>query len=87
MPDGENVQPGVVNRADILGEAMKVSGDGTCDRIAKLLGDDGDNTCKGLRLQYMRLESAQVVNFKLDETWQPELSRMTSQPFDSTRLN
>ena len=34
---------GVVNMVDILDEAMKVSGDGAWDRIAKLLGDDGDN--------------------------------------------
>ena len=35
---------GVVNTVDILDEAMKASGDGAWDRIAKLLGDDdGDN--------------------------------------------
>ena len=34
---------GVVNMADVLDEAMKVSGDGAWDRIAKLLGDDGNN--------------------------------------------
>ena len=34
---------GVVNTADILDEAMKASGDGAWDRIAKLLGDDGNN--------------------------------------------
>ena len=34
---------GVDNTADILDEAMKASGDGAWDRIAKLLGDDGDN--------------------------------------------
>ena len=34
---------GVVNTVDILDEAMKASSDGAWDRIAKLLGDDGDN--------------------------------------------
>ena len=40
-----------------------------------------------LRLQYMRLELAQVVDFKLNETWQLESSRMSSRPFNSTRLD
>ena len=34
---------GVVNTADVLDEAMKLSGDGAWDRISKLLDDDGDN--------------------------------------------
>ena len=34
---------GVINTVDILDEAMKASSDGAWDRIAKLLGDDGDN--------------------------------------------
>ena len=34
---------GVVNTVDVLDEAMKASGDGAWDRIAKLLGDDGVN--------------------------------------------
>ena len=39
----EGNSAGVVNRVDILDEAMKVSSDGAWDRIAKLLGEDGDN--------------------------------------------
>ena len=34
---------GVVNTVDVLDEAMKASSHGAWDRIAKLLGDDGDN--------------------------------------------
>ena len=39
----EGNSAGVVNTADDLDEAMKASGDGAWDRIAKPLGDDGDN--------------------------------------------
>ena len=41
--EGNRPGAGVVTMADVLDEAMKVSGDGAWDRIAKLLGDDGDN--------------------------------------------
>ena len=41
--EGNGPGGGVVNMVDVLDEAMKASGDGAWDRIAKLLGDDGDN--------------------------------------------
>ena len=41
--EGNRLGAGVVNTVDVLDEAMKASGDGAWDRIAKLLGDDGDN--------------------------------------------
>ena len=41
--EGNGPGAGVVTTVDVLDEAIKVSGDGAWDRIAKLLGDDGDN--------------------------------------------
>ena len=40
--EGNGPGAGVVTTADVLDEAMKASSDGAWDRIAMLLGDDGN---------------------------------------------